>query len=913
LAGFEVATNGRFSGGHRGIVASQETLDFIRTAKTRAVTISGTQGRGFVVAPNVKGDQMLLAASLTMKPGEYFVTVSAVSGTGEERAATVDVTLDPMQTVPNGSTVPPVVLLNGWQFPTSISELLSAGTCPVSQASDTFGNLGAELAASQSGPAGNPAYPSIDGAGAVVYFFDNCVEGPNGLIENLGNVLGQVLNLITYDNGTLVPQVDFVTHSMGGLIARAYLSGLQTSGALSPPFNPRVRKFVEIATPNFGSFLAANYSDLVLSGTQTAELVPGSPFLWYLATWNQHGDDLRGVDGLAVIGDAGYWQPNIFSTKTSNLSDGVVSITSASLGFVPLSYARSSLQTRILPYCHIDSSSSSGGFIDCTGSGIADASDTAAIVLSFLENTTLWETIGSSNQTQYGGVYFALENAAGTEYAPLESVSLGSVSFQAGWNDAFFFDEFVNETGTLEATNTAGQGTNCGSFSVPVSYFTPVRCKFSPSISSVQSSLSTGLPGLTVASGSTITISGTGFLTGTALLANDAPLSGQIVSAQEITAFLPSSYSGLVSLAVSNSAGEDAINIVVAPAALPSAISISPAQLRFSYTAGGGAPAAQTVTLANSGGSTLTWSAASSSSWLTVSPSSGVGSGELTIGINTTGLIPVTYTGAITIIAAGAANSPQTISVTLIVTAPAPSTSPIITLVANAEGGESVIAPNTWVAITGSNLAPTGDTRIWQTADFVNSQLPTALDGVSVTMNGEKAYVYYISGTQVNALTPPDLTAGSVQVQVTNGAVSSPSFTAQAQQVSPSLFVFDTQGHIVAQHLPSYADIGPTALYPGLTTPAHPGEEIVLYGNGFGSTTVPVVAGSETQSGTLAGTVQVQVGGANAQLIYAGLAGPGMYQFNITLPASLPNGDVPITVLYNGHATQAGTVITIQQ
>jgi uncharacterized protein (TIGR03437 family) len=180
-------------------------------------------------------------------------------------------------------------------------------------------------------------------------------------------------------------------------------------------------------------------------------------------------------------------------------------------------------------------------------------------------------------------------------------------------------------------------------------------------------------------------------------------------------------------------------------------------------------------------------------------------------------------------------------------------------------------------------------------------------------MNGEKAYVYYISGTQVNALTPPDLTAGSVQVQVTNGAVSSPSFTAQAQQVSPSLFVFDTQGHIVAQHLPSYADIGPTALYPGLTTPAHPGEEIVLYGNGFGSTTVPVVAGSETQSGTLAGTVQVQVGGANAQLIYAGLAGPGMYQFNITLPASLPNGDVPITVLYNGHATQAGTVITIQQ
>jgi hypothetical protein len=543
------------------IAASQETLDFIHAAKTRTVKISGTPGRGFVIAPNLNGDQVLLAASLTMKPGAYSVTVSVVSGTGEERAAAAHVTLDPMQTVPNGSSVPPVVLLNGWQFPTSISKFLSAGTCPVSQASDTFGSLGTDLAASQSSSAGNTAYPSIDGAGAVVYFFDNCVEEPNGLNENLGNVLGQVLNLITYENGTLVPKVNLVTHSMGGLIARAYLSGLQTNGTLSPPFNPRVGEFVEIATPNFGSFLVANYSDLVPSGTQTAELVPGSTFLWYLATWNQYGDDLHGVDGLAIIGDAGYWQPNIFSGTSSNLSDGVVSITSASLGFVPLSYARSPLQTKILPYCHVDSSSSSGGFIDCTGPGIADAEQTAAIVLSFLENTTVWETIGNSNQAQYGGLYFALENAAGMQYTALESVSLGSVSFQTGWNDAFFFEDFVNGTGTLDWTSTAGQNSNCGSYSVPVGYYTAVRCKFSPSIYSVQSSLSTGLPGLTVTSGSTITISGTGFSAGSSVFVNGAALPAQIVSSQEITAALPSGYGGLVGLSVSNSSGADEINI----------------------------------------------------------------------------------------------------------------------------------------------------------------------------------------------------------------------------------------------------------------------------------------------------------------------------------------------------------------
>lgn len=43
------------------------------------------------------------------------------------------------------------------------------------------------------------------------------------------------------------------------------------------------------------------------------------------------------------------------------------------------------------------------------------------------------------------------------------------------------------------------------------------------------------------------------------------------------------------------------------------------------------------------------------------------------------------------------------------------------------------IAPNTWVAITGVNLAPAGDSRTWQESDFVNDQMPTQLDGVSVT------------------------------------------------------------------------------------------------------------------------------------------------------------------------------------
>ena len=100
--------------------------------------------------------------------------------------------------------------------------------------------------------------------------------------------------------------------------------------------------------------------------------------------------------------------------------------------------------------------------------------------------------------------------------------------------------------------------------------------------------------------------------------------------------------------------------------------------------------------------------------------------------------------------------------------------SPVINLVANAEGENPVIAPNTWVEIKGANLANAGDIRTWQASDFVNNQMPVQLDGVSVTVNGKSAYVYYISPTQVNILTPPDAMQGAVVVQVTNNGAFQP-------------------------------------------------------------------------------------------------------------------------------------------
>jgi uncharacterized protein (TIGR03437 family) len=236
---------------------------------------------------------------------------------------------------------------------------------------------------------------------------------------------------------------------------------------------------------------------------------------------------------------------------------------------------------------------------------------------------------------------------------------------------------------------------------------------------------------------------------------------------------------------------------------------------------------------------------------------------------------------------------------------------PVISSVTNAEGDAPLIAPNTWIAIKGSNLAPTGDSRTWQGSDFVNNQMPSQLDGVSVTINGKSAYVYYISPAQLNVLTPPDAIPGSVPVVVTVNGTPSAAFNAQGQPLSPSLFVFNGGPYIAARHLDG-SIVGPTNLYPGLSSPASPGETIALYGNGFGPTSAAVASGSITQSGTLSPLPVITIGGVDASVAFAGLVGPGEFQFNVVLPPSTPNGDQSISVSYNGFTTQPGTLVTVQ-
>jgi uncharacterized protein (TIGR03437 family) len=226
----------------------------------------------------------------------------------------------------------------------------------------------------------------------------------------------------------------------------------------------------------------------------------------------------------------------------------------------------------------------------------------------------------------------------------------------------------------------------------------------------------------------------------------------------------------------------------------------------------------------------------------------------------------------------------------------------------NAFGNIRILAPNTWVIIKGTKLAP--DTRTWQASDFVNNQMPTSLDGVSVTMNGLNAYVYYISPTQVNVLTPPSLQPGLVQVQVNNNGATSAPGSIVLEQLSPTFFVFGAGPYVTAVHA-NGSLIGPTNLYPGSSTPAQPGETILLFANGFGPTSAAVAPGSSQQSGALPSNPVVTIGGIPATMQFAGLISPGLYQFNVVVPPSAPTGDNSIITTYAGTSTQQGVLLTV--
>ena len=863
---------------------------------TSVGTVSANPSPRYPFHATLRPDRTSLRVTVppSTRPGVYAVSVPVTDAAGTRRTITfrLTVAVPQLEPLPAPGTAP-VILLNGWQAVcgNTDSTLLAS--------EDTFGTLDSQLQ---------------QNLGLSVAFFNNCSYGDIS-IEALAQELGSFLNALTYSDGSPVSQFDLVTHSMGGLIARAYLAGLQSDGSLAPPADPRVRKLVLIASPNFGAFAADSLiADVVfVLGTQTDEMEPGSELLWRLATWNQEADDLRGVDAIAIVGTAGTCGLGYFPAPcTVGENDGIVSSTSASLGFATYDSSR----TRLVPYCH--TSSISGPY--CNGAppiaNVDQAPETGEIIESFLLDASAWMSIGGTPMgdpllSRDGGIYLAWANSADQFFNDLNFVEFGSSSLNAGaWPGTVFYGEFV-PSGTAQiqirtASDSSAGLQSCGSYTEPAGYYSAVRCKSGASIWYVTPYL-TGVHGMIVRSRTTIAINGAGFgpqqCSVCRVFAAGNPLSVSSWSDSAISAYLSPLYTGLVTIQVQAAAGSDAMNIMASPGVT---LAASPSALQFSYTPGS-PEQAQTIEITSTGG-VLDWTATANAGWVALSVSSGATPEALQVSLNPTGLPAGTYAAQVEIAAAGTNANPVVVPVTLSVQAP-PTPAVQLTSVVNGASFQSGLASGTWISIFGVNLAPS--VAAWNGSDFINGQLPTSLDGVSVSIDGRAAYVAYVSPGQINALAPDDPAVGPAPVQVTTAAGVSNTLSTDKQAVAPAFFMLG--GSYVAAVHADGTYVGKPGLISGaVTRPAQPGEIIMLFGTGFGATTPPQPASELVTSPVILGNqVQVMIGGVSAKVNYAGLVESGLDQINVTVP-SVPTGDATISATVAGGTTQAGMSITVQ-
>jgi uncharacterized protein (TIGR03437 family) len=300
--------------------------------------------------------------------------------------------------------------------------------------------------------------------------------------------------------------------------------------------------------------------------------------------------------------------------------------------------------------------------------------------------------------------------------------------------------------------------------------------------------------------------------------------------------------------------------------------------------------ATSTVDLNFSGGSPR-WSVAvlpgnRTTTWLSVSPVSGSGPGAVTLQASAGGLSRGVYHATIAVQASDAVPQFIEIPVTLTV-GPASNTS--ITGAANGASFAAVFAPGMLCSVFGTELAPST-----QSASFL--PLPLSLAGVSATVNGVTAPLYFVSPGQINLQIPYEAGAGPAVLGIdNNGKVTA--FPIRIAAAAPGIFA-DSSRNLV-----------PSAS-------AYPGQIITMFITGDGDVTPTLATGATPLSKYPKPRLplSVTVGGVPATLWFYGIPRglSGVTQINFEVPQDAPPGPQPVVVTVGGAVGQSVTLNVTQ-
>jgi len=180
-------------------------------------------------------------------------------------------------------------------------------------------------------------------------------------------------------------------------------------------------------------------------------------------------------------------------------------------------------------------------------------------------------------------------------------------------------------------------------------------------------------------------------------------------------------------------------------------------------------------------------------------------------------------------------------------------------------------------------------------------RVATQLGGTQVLFDGVAAPLVYVSATQVNAIVPYGVRGpGTTRVQVIFQGKPTNTISVPVAASSPGVFgITNGDGGINTA-----------------SNPSAPGGVLVLYGTGEGQTVPAGVDGAVATSVFPKPVlpVTVQVGGQQAEILYAGAAPgfvSGVLQVNFRLPEGV-SGTAPLLLKIGEATTPAGVNVYVQ-
>jgi uncharacterized protein (TIGR03437 family) len=210
-----------------------------------------------------------------------------------------------------------------------------------------------------------------------------------------------------------------------------------------------------------------------------------------------------------------------------------------------------------------------------------------------------------------------------------------------------------------------------------------------------------------------------------------------------------------------------------------------------------------------------------------------------------------------------------------------------------------------------------------------NTSFPTVLACVAIEVTGPgitqpvRIPIAYVQEDQINAQAPEFIGTGPVNLTVILNPDKPNEFrsdvaTLNAQQAfGPAFFLYPNSTSIAAQIGGTAITVADPSVVAGGQS-VKPGQIVTLYGTGFGDTNPAVPTGQiAAGAATLTNPITVTIGTvtlSSADVLYAGtspgLIG-GLYQFNVRVPSSTPNGDIAVTISIGGFQTQSAVTIPV--